>query len=95
MTIENVSLFLVGGAVSALITFFFTNISNRKATKDLINDVVIAHEKLYHSINPESSLKEHIVNCKANRKIDKMEKALIYIVSQLGGDPKELGLIDL
>lgn len=97
MTFDNVTIVLVSASISALTTFFFTSLANRKALqvtiKEVMNESITAHEKLCH--RPEDSVKLHIETCKAGKRIDKMERALIYIVSQLGGDPKALGLIDL
>lgn len=96
MTIDNVTIVLVSSSITALVTFFVTSIANKKSIQNTVQEVMIAcvqnHEKLYH--RPEDSMKIHIENCRAGKRVDKMERALIYIVSQLGGDPKTLGLLD-
>jgi hypothetical protein len=92
MTLDTVITFLVGGVISTLLTSFIHNINSRKNIKEVVTEVIDAHEKQYHSVNPIESIKEHVDSCKANERIVRIEKAIIYIVCQLGGNPKELGI---
>lgn len=93
MTTGTLETVLITGAITALLTFFITSITQKTAIKSIVDTAVMTHEKIHHSKDTEKMLVDHIANCQAINKVDRMEKALIYIVTNLGGDPKELGLI--
>lgn len=68
--------------ITALVTYFITSVSQKTSLKELMTE---------HTRN---KLTEHSRDCKAVKRIEKMERAIIYIVVQLGGNPKDLGLLD-
>jgi len=67
--------------VGSLVTFFVTTVSTRNALK------TIAKESVKYAID------EHLANCPTNEKVRKMEKAMIFLVVRLNGNPQELGLL--
>jgi len=95
MTMDTITTLLVGGIISSLLTSFIHTLNSRKIIKEVVTEVIHNHEKQYHIENPSKNLQDHIVNCQSNNRIIKIEKALIYIVCQIGGNPKELGLVNL
>jgi len=91
MTTMNIVLMLASSIITALVTFFFVNVSNKTTSSEIVDEVkkgidsaLDTHRKIYHQVSIEDSIK----------RIDRIEKALIYIVSKLGGDPRDVGLLE-
>jgi len=95
MTTGTLETILITGAITALLTYFVTSLTQKAVIKSIVESAILVHEKIHHNQDTNKRLSDHIINCTAIKKVDKIERALIYIVSNLGGNPKELGLIDL
>lgn len=74
---DNIVSFVLG----TLITFFITSVATRKAIAELAKETVRA------------AVVEHLSTCPIGKRLDKMEKALLYLVIKQGGDPSEMGLL--
>lgn len=91
---NSLSMILVSGAVAALITYFFTSLMQGYKIKKAVEECFKNHDSVFHRRRMEDLISEHEKGCKAPDRIEKFTKALIYIVSQLGGNPAEMGLME-
>lgn len=88
---------------TALLTFFITTISYKNRFESLkkeltieVKEAISTHNAIKHQDSMytfvETELKKHTDNCNGTTRMDKLEKALIYIIVQMGGNPKDAGL---
>lgn len=99
-------IFITGIAtiVSVLFTFFVTTLAYQKAFKSMITEAIKNHKDSLHQDSiydhVEKELVKHEERCRAtselvavNSKVDKVEKAVIWLVEKQGGNLRDLGLI--
>lgn len=93
MTNSQVVFGLIISLVSVLATFFVTTIAQKSSLKSIVLET-IQLEKSYILSEITTRMAEHECTCVARRRVDKMERAMVFLVTHLGGNPKELGLLD-
>lgn len=91
--------------VTALVTYFFTNVSKKemitnKLMNTFVTDKVKVHEQVNHPVNffdyVKRQIDEHKDECPVaavQRKVERVEKLVIWLVYSNNGDPKSI--IDL
>lgn len=102
-SINTLLIAILSALFSSLITYFVRTVSISKIIKTSIEEAIFQHEKVFHKDEVVSIVKEEISNhekhCQAPEKLEIIFKsletqktALIFLVSQNGGNPKNLGL---
>ena len=84
---------IIGAVIGALISFFVTTLSQRKMFTDISQTMIDVHVRIAHQHDMEDLIKQHEKGCNASKDITKLQKGLIFLVGQLGGDPKDIGLL--
>jgi hypothetical protein len=87
----------IAALFTALLTFTITTLSNRKMFKEMVFEALKSHEDKLHQDSMyqyvKSEINEHTENCPASRRFIAVERAMIFLVSKAGGNPKDFGLI--
>lgn len=80
--VDQVVLIVVSTVFGALLSFFITTLSHKSATKTIALEVV------------KVALTNHELECNKTTKneIHKLTKAMVFIVSEMGGNPNDYGL---
>lgn len=94
MNHESIITLVSSVVITFLSTYFVTSLINRGSIKMAIEEYKKEHEKNHHQLTPERAVQHHIDTCKAANEYNKITKALVYIVTKLGGNPLELGLME-
>ena len=90
--VTQIVLIFVSVIFGGLFTFFITTLTQRKVFKSIAEELTIYHEKIYHKHSMEQLIKEHTKDCTAVRDVSKLKTGMIWLVSQAGGNPRDLGL---
>ena len=88
---------------SALLTFFVTTIAYKNKFEALkrelaleIKAAIATHNEIKHQdsmyVFVGSEIKKHESQCNGGEKIARIEKALVYMITLTGGNPKDAGL---
>ena len=89
--------------VGGLFAYFISSLTQRKVFKSIAIELTKHHEQIYHKVSVEKQLKElrlvfekdlgnHEDKCIAAKDIGKLKTGMIWLVSQAGGNPSDLGL---
>ena len=79
--LNTVFITIIASLFSALLTYFFTTIAQRKVFNEIVKNHLDVHNRVYHT------------NCPDNiRKLDRIEKAVIYMMVKAGHNLQEAGL---
>lgn len=95
--IQTIMVATISAVLSGLLTFFVTIMISRKAFEDAAVKAVQQHEAVHHQGNvfevTKDAIREHREACPAPATTAKLHSAMLWIVSEMGGDPKQVGLI--
>lgn len=101
--VSQVIVVFISVVFGGLFTFFVTSLTQRKVFKSIAEELNIYHEKVHHKIPVETQMKDfqavfekrivvHEEKCIAANDIGKLKTGVIWLVSQSGGNPADLGL---
>jgi hypothetical protein len=89
---------IVCALVAGLLTFTLTVLSSRRVFTNEAKSAVEQHVGVWHQDSMyehvDREMKEHETECPARRDTEKIKTALIWMVVEMKGNPKELGLIE-
>lgn len=85
---------VISALISGLASFTFTIIRSEKKFRDIVQEGIKAHEKIWHQDSiykfVESELNKHKADCRANIGFDKLEKAVYFLVIKSGASQQDL-----
>jgi len=83
--IEQILLIIITGVITALITYYFTS----KTAEQKIKTYLKEHED---TCTKQSRIEKIEIEMKGgNNRFERIERALVWIVTQMGGNPFNLG----
>jgi len=96
-TLLSLLIAFISAAFTALITFTVTTIAYRKVFKEMIVESLRSHEQQWHQDSlyqyTEKVLREHELSCAAFKRFSSLEKAIVFLVGEAGGNPVDYGLM--
>ncbi len=94
--VEKVLIAIVSSAFSVMLTAVVSMIVYPLVLREMTESAVLQHEKIWHKDNmyewTTKQIKEHSGACGAVKDIPAIKVAVIWLVSQAGGDLHQLGL---
>lgn len=85
---------IVCAFISAMITFFVTTIAQRSMYEELSKKATRQHiEAQHNNKSVQDYIDAHIRECKAPSELERLKTGIAFLVGQMGGDPKKMGLL--
>lgn len=90
--INNIVVILISVLFGGLFSYFISTLTQRKVFKNIAKELTTYHEQIYHKESVKDLIKEHEEQCVAVKDIGKLKTGLIWLVSQAGGNPSDIGM---
>lgn len=89
---NQITVILISVLFGGLLSFFIATLTQRKVFKSIAKELTNYHERIYHKISVHDQINEHQEKCLAVKDIGKLKTGLVWLVSQAGGNPSDIGL---
>lgn len=85
---------IVCSIVSILLTFFITTIAQKSIYEEMAKKSTKQHiEAQHNNRSVQDYIDTHVRDCKAPHEIERLKTGIAFLVGQMGGDPKKMGLL--
>lgn len=93
---ETILISIICSIFAALLTYFITTLTQRKAIAETMKAVIKQHEEVYHKdelvTHVKKAIIEHKATCEGSIQIKKIEKIVLAIYAQNGGKIETLDI---